>query len=222
MITMAEEHLLLFGDRISETLAATRNLTHQSETSPILKSFLLDAADSIHVQAAKLDQEERKTFWDFDTVLGLAEAQKPQQEINDEVANILMYIIQLGELIMYAPYRVSSLNRNLLVQSSYAENDPNILGSGSSKPHILGFCVGLIPASIAALSSNSNDVYRYGIRILPAYFRLTLETKRRSRSIEEGCGSWATLVIGLPPKDQQVIVSEFNESQVSDMIPHRR
>ena len=99
------------------------------------------------------------------------------------------------------------------------ENDPTILTASDSSVHMLGFCTGLLPGTVAAFARDTSEIFRFGSEIVAISFRLAIEFTRRSKRIEESPKSWARTVVGATAEELQAILDDFNQSQVS--VPRR-
>lgn len=91
---------LLFGDQSESPLPAIRNLGQQSNYSTLLQLFLRNALDVVQAQASCLSADERRPTFDAETFLELAESYEKQNQPDDLIVTVLMYIAQVGELIM--------------------------------------------------------------------------------------------------------------------------
>ena len=91
-------NVLLFGDQTVEKLSAIKALVKYSRTSLLIRRFLRETTDAVQIEASKLNPEERGWFDNFTTLLELAE-KHAQQEPNELVGTVLMYIGRVGELI---------------------------------------------------------------------------------------------------------------------------
>jgi hypothetical protein len=96
----AASHVLLFGDQTVEKLPGVRVLAQQANTCPVASRFLRAAADAIQTELRHLPADAQADVDDFDTILGLAEANATRAEPNETIATALMAVTRLGELIM--------------------------------------------------------------------------------------------------------------------------
>lgn len=198
---MAERKLLVFGDQTVATIAAIRNLHRQAKVSPLIRRFLNDAADVVQKETIVLNAEERKKFFDFGTIIELAEECAKQEEAEDLIATVLVCVSRVGEMLLYA------------------EKDPSLLGSTDNKIFMIGFCTGLLPAAATAAARDTTELFSLGLEMLAMTVRLAAETTRRSKRVEETPGCWGFLVTALPAEEQQEIINKFNRDE---RIPSHR
>ena len=98
--TMAVHTILLFGDQNIDILPAIRRLFRISRRSTTLQKFLRDTADVIQLQVAELSASYRTRFYNFNTLLDLAERVQSLEIPDPLPATILIFAIRLGELIL--------------------------------------------------------------------------------------------------------------------------
>ena len=72
----------------------------------------------------------------------------------------------------------------------------------------------MLPAAALAASSSSNQLLRLAPEIVLVALRLGLEANRRSAQIEASHESWASVVPGIAPQEQQEALSQFNDKFV--------
>ena len=97
---MASPRLLLFGDQMLENLPVIRSLVHRSKRSPLLQRFLQQATDVVQFEASKLDRHEQESFFEFETLLSLAEKNAELRRPNEIINTTLICIARLGHLIL--------------------------------------------------------------------------------------------------------------------------
>ena len=97
---------------------------------------------------------------------------------------------------------------------SRGEQDETIFGSRSSETYLLGLCTGMLPAAAVAVSSSTSQLLEISPHIVRLSLRLGLEARRRSVQIEGSAESWAILVSGKTPREQQAILDHFHQELV--------
>ena len=97
---MASQRLLLFGDQMLENLPIIRSLVYRSRRSPLLQRFLQQATDVIQFEVSNLDRYEQESFFDFETLLSLAEKNADLRRPNEIINTTLICIARLGHLIL--------------------------------------------------------------------------------------------------------------------------
>ena len=99
--------------------------------------------------------------------------------------------------------------------NSHSENDPSILNAKpSSEIHIIGLCTGLLPAAAAATSRSTGELLELAPHVICIALRLALQVDLLSSQIEETTQSWATVVPGISPSEQQRALNEFHKHTV--------
>lgn len=209
-------HLLLYGDQTVEKLPAIRALVEYSRTSFVIRRFLRDACDAIQLEMSSLHPEERLHIKEFDSLLRLAEDNARSDTPSEIVATVLMNVARLGELILCVPELPLRRPDELTHASSYAEEDPNVLGSIENPNCVLGFCTGEIPAAIAVAARNTNELYQLSVEAVHIIFRFARDCWRRTVLVDQTNGSWATTLVGLTVDEVQIILDEFHRSQVGN------
>ena len=102
----------------------------------------------------------------------------------------------------------------LLIASSYVQNNPRIFEDPETAVHSLGLCMGLLPAAVAAVSRNTEDLLKFGLEILAISVRLTEGIRSRSQKIEAIPGTWAYTVVGAGTEDSKAVLDDFHQTQV--------
>ena len=97
---MSSQRLLLFGDQMLDNLPMIRSLVHRTRRSPLLRRFLQESTDVIQFEVRKLDRYERESFFDFETLLSLAEKNAKSRHPNEIVNTTLICVARLGYLIL--------------------------------------------------------------------------------------------------------------------------
>ena len=101
-----------------------------------------------------------------------------------------------------------------LMCSSYVQSNPRIFEDPGTAVHSLGFCTGLLPAAVAAVSRNTEDLHAFGLEIVAISIRLMEAICNRSRQIEAVPGTWAYTVVGAGTEDSKAVLDEFHRAQV--------
>ena len=96
---MASQRLFLFGDQMLDNLPVIRSLVYRSRKSPLLRRFLQEATEVIQFEVSKLDRDDQEAFFDFETLLSLADKNAQLRRPNEIVNTTLMCIARLGYLI---------------------------------------------------------------------------------------------------------------------------
>ena len=76
----------------------------------------------------------------------------------------------------------------------------------------------MLPAAALAASSSTSQLLRLAPEIVLVALRLGLEANRRSAQIEASTESWASVVPGMPPQEQQEALAQFNDEFVCRQI----
>ena len=72
----------------------------------------------------------------------------------------------------------------------------------------------MLPAAATAASSTSSQLLHLAPEIVRVSLRLGLEASRRSGQIEKSRESWATVVPGIAPFEQQEALDQFHQTHV--------
>ncbi len=91
----------------------------------------------------------------------------------------------------------------VLIFHSLAEDNIYVLNRGIHNVYQLGFCIGLLAASVAAAARDTSEVITLGVETVAISFRLGLELSRRARSIEDTDKSWGCTLVGSADDIQQ-------------------
>lgn len=73
----------------------------------------------------------------------------------------------------------------------------------------------MLPAAALAAVSSTSQLLRLSPDIVCMALRLGLEARRRSVQIERTSESWATVVRGISPQEQQKALDQFHQENVS-------
>ena len=93
-------------------------------------------------------------------------------------------------------------------KSSYAEEDPSILGSEDDPTQVL-----LVAAR------DTSELAKIGKEIISITFRMAHEIILRMKLIEDTNLSWAATLVGKTPEQVQPVLDEFHEAQVRIYSP---
>ena len=107
---------------------------------------------------------------------------------------------------------IKDFYNSILIFHSLAEDNVSVLNKGTNNVYQLGFCVGLLAASVAAAATDTSEVITLGVETVAISFRLGLELSRRARSIEDTNKSWGCTVVGTALDDIQQRLDAFNET----------
>lgn len=105
---------------------------------------------------------------------------------------------------------------NIVLSVSAAEQDPTILGSAENPIQILGFCTGLLPASVLVAARDTSELFELAREVISVTARMVHEIVRRMVLIEDSPRAWATTYVGISPEKANQILEEFHSSQVSN------
>lgn len=94
------------------------------------------------------------------------------------------------------------------------QSNPRILENPETAVHSLGLCTGLLPAAVAAVSRNIEDVHKFGLEIVAISIRLMEGLRSRSQQIEAAPGTWAFTVVGAGAEDSKAVLDDFEQAQV--------
>lgn len=106
--------------------------------------------------------------------------------------------------------------------SSYVQSNPRLFEDPETAVHSLGFCTGLLPAAVAAVSRNTEDLHRFGLEIVAISIRLMEAICNRSRQIEAVPRSWGYTVVGAGSEDSKAVLDDFHLAQVYNHSRIRR
>ena len=98
--------------------------------------------------------------------------------------------------------------------SSYVQSNPRVFEDPQTTVHSLGFCMGLLPAAVAAVSRNTEDLHTFGLGVLAISIRLMDGLRSRAQKIEAIPGPWAYTVVGAGTEDSKAVLDEFYQVQV--------
>ena len=93
-------------------------------------------------------------------------------------------------------------------------NDSIFEANFSSKTYLVGLCTGMLPAAAMAVSKTTTQLLDLAPEIVRVSLRLGLEASRRSDQIEKSRESWATIVSGVAPFEQQEALDHFHQTHV--------
>ena len=72
----------------------------------------------------------------------------------------------------------------------------------------------MLPAAAMAVSNTTSQLLSLAPEIVRVSLRLGLEAGRRSDQIEKSRESWATIVPGIAPFEQQEALDQFHQTHV--------
>ena len=72
----------------------------------------------------------------------------------------------------------------------------------------------MLPAAAVVVSNSTSQLLDLAPDIVRLSLRLGLEARRRSTLIEQSSESWATLVSGKTPEEQQRVLDHFHQGHV--------
>lgn len=75
-------------------------------------------------------------------------------------------------------------------------------------------CTGMLPVAALAVTTSTSQLLKLAPEIVRTALRLGLEVRRRSIQIERSNESWATIVPGLSPREQQKALDLFHIEHV--------
>lgn len=100
---------------------------------------------------------------------------------------------------------------NIWLLTRRAEHDPTIL----STPRVLiGLCVNLFPAALAATARSATELTRLSLEGFPSYFSLAAANHARTKQIEQPHGSWSCMVSTQTDVNLQSLLDKFHEEHV--------
>lgn len=73
----------------------------------------------------------------------------------------------------------------------------------------------MLPAAAMAVATSTSQLLELAPEIVRVSLRLGMEASRRSAQIESSSESWATVVSGIAPQEQQRILDEFHKETAS-------
>ncbi|KAF2173689.1 hypothetical protein M409DRAFT_48629 [Zasmidium cellare ATCC 36951] len=187
--------VLLFGDECVDKLAAVEEIYDLSRSSLVLRSFLQQAITEVHHAVSELRREEQRSFGlSSNDILELAESYAAQKPLPPIVGDVLLFVVQIGHLILRA------------------EQDGSILAQDNNRTiHLLGLCVGLPAACVAAAARNIPHAVGLATAALGVIVRFGAALHRRSQLIEAQSGAWGSTIVGSQEYVEQQL-QEINES----------
>lgn len=79
---------------------------------------------------------------------------------------------------------------------------------------MVGMCTGMLPVAALAVTTSTSQLLKLAPEIVRIALRLGLEARRRSTQIERSNDSWARIVPGLAPREQQKALDLFHVEHV--------
>ena len=216
-----QNKVILFGDQTVEPCPLIKQLWRSSSHSTTLQTFFEKTADGLRRELALAQVSDRSNFPCFHSILSLVETYTQSHEPDEAVATVLLCVYQLALLLTYElQCNDLSTAANACVASRREDNDELIFDTRSStRTYLVGLCTGMLPAAALAAASSTSQLLRLAPDIVRMALRLGLEVRRRSDQIERTSESWATVVPGTPPQEQQKALDQFHEETVSHPNP---
>ena len=97
---------------------------------------------------------------------------------------------------------------------SYLDQDDSLFDCSTSRIYLVGLCTGMLPAAAMAASSSTSHLLKLAPQIVLISLRLGVEAHRRSAQIEVSTDSWAFVVPGMAPQQQQECLDQFHSDFV--------
>ncbi|WQF90281.1 Putative Acyl transferase domain superfamily, phosphopantetheine binding ACP domain, thiolase [Colletotrichum destructivum] len=211
MAASSSNHVLFFGDHMSDPVSLIRNLVHISKQSPAVRRLLDEATDVLQLELSRLSRLDHGWDKTFDSLLEMAEANATSTagesdggEKNGILTCALFCISRLGELV------------------AHAEREPSILGnfdasssssSSSSQPpvEVVGLCMGLLPATVALAARDSSQIFTLAREMIKVSVRMGFSVWYRMRLIDASPGSWSQTFVHVSAEDATSILERFHE-----------
>ncbi|KAI1305118.1 hypothetical protein F5Y03DRAFT_406655 [Xylaria venustula] len=192
-------HVLLFGDLTDDVASCVSNLYVASKNSGLLAKFLQDASDLCQIEFGNLQPCFRKEIPPFESLLDMAENHTMTDDSPVISSCAVSYFARLGQLVLRAEY------------------DPTILSS----PRILiGLCINLFPAALAATAKSATELARLSLEGFPSYLSLVVTNHARTKQIEQPHGSWSCMVSTQTVANVQSLLDKFHKEH--DVPKHKR
>ncbi|KAL9595245.1 MAG: hypothetical protein Q9179_005058 [Wetmoreana sp. 5 TL-2023] len=186
--------VVLFGDQTVDPCPLIKQLCRSSKDSITLEAFFERSSDSLRRELALAEHSDRSTFPTFSSIPSLVEAYVQSGTADEAVATVLLCIYQLGLLL------------------TREDNDEFIFDTHSSSGiYLVGLCTGMLPVAALAVTRSTSQLLRLAPEIVRMALRLGLEARRRSAQIEKSNESWATVVSGIGPQEQQEALDQFHQ-----------
>ncbi|KAK1991790.1 beta-ketoacyl synthase domain-containing protein [Colletotrichum falcatum] len=203
-VVPGEVPVFVFGDQTDVFYPTIKLLYTQSLASPWLCLFMQTATSTLKDEIQALEPELRDSFGgDFTDLLQLAERFKESGDPNGLVSTVLVTIMRTGVLVQYM------------------ESNPAIFCSNNETPLCLvAACGGLLNAAALLCAHDMASLCRAGLDTIRMARRLIEVVTSRSRSIQEGPGSWGWLVSGVDATKLQSILDSYHETE--NTVGHRR
>jgi len=189
MAPATKHHLLLFGDQTDDITGTIAQLYADSRYSKLLADFLRRASDVLQVELGHMDPAFRSEVPPFESIQQMAEEHAKTDGSPVFQSCLLSYIARVGELIIRA------------------ERDHTLL---TSERTVVGLCINLLPAALAAYSTTATELVRNAVEALPTYTELVIKSFERSKMVEKADGYWSHLLMRPADLDIQPAVDKFN------------
>ncbi|GJD04152.1 polyketide synthase [Colletotrichum higginsianum] len=202
MAASSSNHVLFFGDHMSDPVSLIRNLVHVSKHSPAVRRLLDEATDVLQLELSRLSRLDHGWDKTFDSLLEMAEAnastgESDGREKNGVLTCALFCISRLGELV------------------AHAEREPSILGgdASSSKPpvEVVGLCMGLLPATVALAARDSSQIFTLAREMIKVAVRMGFSIWYRMRLVDASPGSWSQTFVHVSAEDATSTLERFHE-----------
>lgn len=102
----------------------------------------------------------------------------------------------------------------MLIATRYVQSNPRSFEDADTVVHSLGLCTGLLPAAVAAVSRNTEDLHKFGLEVVAISIRMMEGIRGRSQQIEVNPGPWGHTVVGSGPEDSKAALDLFHQAQV--------
>lgn len=210
--------VILFGDQTTDPCPLLKPLLRSSTSLPTLKAFFDKTADALRQELAHAEPSDRLAFPTFNTIPGLVEAYSQLDDPDVAVDSVLLCVYQLALVLTYVPWSPCVVPADFPWPCRQDRNDERIFEDHpSSTTNLVGLCTGMLPAAALAVTTSPSQLLRQAPDVVRVVLRLGLEARRRSAQIEPSRESWATIVPGIAPQEQQKALDLFHKEKVSDL-----
>ncbi|GKT55148.1 polyketide synthase [Colletotrichum tofieldiae] len=199
-------HILFFGDHMSDNVSMIRNLVRISKQSPAVQRLLDEAADTLRLEFSRLSRLDHGWNQTFDSLIELAEANANSESNggqNGVLTCALCCISRLGQLV------------------AQAERDVSILGTTSpSQPpvEVVGLCMGLLPATVALAASDTSHIFSLAKETIKVTIRMAYKIWHRMRLIDASGGSWSLTFLRVTTEEASKIINLFHDQCQIPMV----
>ncbi|OHW91994.1 polyketide synthase [Colletotrichum incanum] len=199
-------HILFFGDHMSDNVSMIRNLVRISKQSPAVQRLLDEAVDTLQLEFSRLSRLDHGWNKTFDSLIELAEANANAESEggqNGVLTCALCCISRLGELV------------------AHAERDVSILGTTSlsqSPVEVVGLCMGLLPATVAVAASDTSHIFGLARETIKVTIRMAYKIWHRMRLIDDSGGSWSLTFLRVTTEEATKIIDQFHDQCQIPMV----